>query len=43
MDSFELDSQGLPLQTLQLQLLGGFCVRLDTAELPSERWPSLRA
>ena len=43
MDSFELDSQGAPLQTLQLQLLGGFSARLDGAELPSERWPSLRA
>ena len=43
MSNFELDAQGLPLQTLQLQLLGGFSVRLGGAELPTERWPGLRA
>ncbi len=43
MDNFELDLQGLPVQTLQLQLLGGFSVRLNGAEVPTERWPGLRA
>jgi DNA-binding SARP family transcriptional activator len=43
MHASELDGRGLPLPTLQLQLLGGFAVRIDGVELPSERWPSLRA
>jgi len=39
----EPDARALPLRSLQVQLLGGFAVRIDGAELPPERWPSQRA
>jgi DNA-binding SARP family transcriptional activator/tetratricopeptide (TPR) repeat protein len=43
MSASELDAPGLALPTLRLRLLGGFAVSIDGAELPPERWPSLRA
>ncbi|MEO6030944.1 MAG: AAA family ATPase [Burkholderiaceae bacterium] len=32
-----------PVNRLELRLLGGFSVSIDGAEIPPERWPSLRA
>jgi DNA-binding SARP family transcriptional activator len=43
MHAVELDAQGAPLPTLQVQLLGGFAVRVDGAPVPGDGWPVLRA
>ena len=39
----KLDPSGAPLPTLEVDLLGGFVVRIDGVELVPDCWPSLRA
>jgi DNA-binding SARP family transcriptional activator len=43
MQGLAIDPSGAAPPTLEVRLLGGFSVRVDGAELPQERWPSLRA
>jgi len=43
MEANKLDPSGAPLPTLEVDLLGGFVVRIDGAELAADCWPSLRA
>jgi len=43
MEHDPLDPSGAALPALEVHLLGRFAVAVDGAELPQDRWPSLRA